>query len=520
LTYCTVQFLEKDPALATTIIKAMLRFWPKVNSPKEVMFLNELEEILDVIEPGQFTKICQPMFQQLVRCIVSPHFQIAERTLGMWRNQYIVNLITDNNHLILPVALAGIYQHSRSHWNRNIHNQVYQTLRFFVNVNEDVFDQCLSEFRHTRDLERKRRQHNSTRWSSLAKVAMTKAQQCEVPATVLQDISKSAVTDSKSADSGQFSSPVPTVNTDPGTDEAKDDVVMSEETPSGAATEQTTATAVDGTSPKPPADASSEASDATNGSVENSASKDPAIIEADAAAQTSPVPHLISKLDDVNTMASEMDEDEFILELDKLVDSIKAGEPESVMMGGMMLLDESDGSLIADDMLGAHGQNPGVDGYSAAQMGHHTGMDMESLDMQVDIRASGTSVPITLGSPATTAAEVGLVATTGAFHPQQHYMTAEQLAAVQAAAGQNQQLRYSLSANGELIMHQSQPTATPAVAVVASQDMAMGTPVHMDVSDVEPVPVAASTMLVQGSDTGRESADGSGEMDLSTPPPS
>ncbi|ORX71361.1 protein phosphatase 2 regulatory subunit B, gamma isoform, isoform CRA_f [Linderina pennispora] len=198
LTYCTVQFLEKDPALATTIIKAMLRYWPKVNSPKEVMFLNELEEILDVIEPTQFTKICQPMFQQLVRCIVSPHFQIAERTLGMWRNQYIVNLITDNNHLILPVTLAGIYQHSRSHWNRTIHNQVYQTLRFFVNVNEDVFDQCLSEFRKTRDQERKRRQQNSTRWSSLARVAMTKAQQCETPTTVLQDTRKPAATGQQS----------------------------------------------------------------------------------------------------------------------------------------------------------------------------------------------------------------------------------------------------------------------------------------------------------------------------------
>ena len=29
----------------------LLKFWPKVHSPKEVMFLNELEEIFEVIEP-------------------------------------------------------------------------------------------------------------------------------------------------------------------------------------------------------------------------------------------------------------------------------------------------------------------------------------------------------------------------------------------------------------------------------------------------------------------------------------
>ena len=35
----------------------LLKFWPKVHSPKEVMFLNELEEILDVIEPNEFVKV-------------------------------------------------------------------------------------------------------------------------------------------------------------------------------------------------------------------------------------------------------------------------------------------------------------------------------------------------------------------------------------------------------------------------------------------------------------------------------
>ena len=70
LAYCVVQFLEKDPSLTEPVITSLLRYvnshhlhillifryWPKVHSPKEVMFLNELEEILDVIEPAEFQK--------------------------------------------------------------------------------------------------------------------------------------------------------------------------------------------------------------------------------------------------------------------------------------------------------------------------------------------------------------------------------------------------------------------------------------------------------------------------------
>jgi serine/threonine-protein phosphatase 2A regulatory subunit B' len=59
----------------------ILKFWPKVNSPKEVMFLNEMEEILDIIEPSEFVKVQGPLFQQIARCVGSPHFQVKNLVL-------------------------------------------------------------------------------------------------------------------------------------------------------------------------------------------------------------------------------------------------------------------------------------------------------------------------------------------------------------------------------------------------------------------------------------------------------
>lgn len=41
------------------------------------MFLGEIEEILDVIEPSQFVKVQEPLFKQIARCISSPHFQVC-----------------------------------------------------------------------------------------------------------------------------------------------------------------------------------------------------------------------------------------------------------------------------------------------------------------------------------------------------------------------------------------------------------------------------------------------------------
>lgn len=120
LAYCVVQFLEKDCTLTEEVLLGLLKFWPKVNSPKEVMFLNEVEEVLDVIDPIEFQKTQVPLFQQLARCVNSQHFQVAERALYYWNNEYIVNLMGDNLHVILPIIFPALYQNSKTHWNRSV----------------------------------------------------------------------------------------------------------------------------------------------------------------------------------------------------------------------------------------------------------------------------------------------------------------------------------------------------------------------------------------------------------------
>ena len=41
------------------------------------MFLGEIEEILDVIDPTQFQKVMEPLFKNIARCVSSPHFQVS-----------------------------------------------------------------------------------------------------------------------------------------------------------------------------------------------------------------------------------------------------------------------------------------------------------------------------------------------------------------------------------------------------------------------------------------------------------
>lgn len=121
LSYCVTQFVEKDPKLAKPVLEAILRFWPCTHSPKEVLFLNEVEEILEMIALPEFVNVMEPLFTHIARCIESPHFQVAERALFLWNNEYIVSLTAQNRDQILPIIFGALYTNSRSHWNQTVH---------------------------------------------------------------------------------------------------------------------------------------------------------------------------------------------------------------------------------------------------------------------------------------------------------------------------------------------------------------------------------------------------------------
>ncbi|CAI2722411.1 unnamed protein product [Schistosoma spindalis] len=170
LAYCVIQFLEKDPTLTQQVVLSLLKFWPKTHSPKEVMFLNELEEILDVVDPSEFRKIIRPLFTQLAKCVSSPHFQVAERALYFWSNDYILQLMHDHVEEILPIMFPALYR-TKEHWNKTIHGLVYNALKLFMEMNQKLFDTCTQRYKEERQKSREEAKRRERVWATLSETA-------------------------------------------------------------------------------------------------------------------------------------------------------------------------------------------------------------------------------------------------------------------------------------------------------------------------------------------------------------
>ncbi|XP_060538510.1 serine/threonine-protein phosphatase 2A 56 kDa regulatory subunit beta isoform [Pantherophis guttatus] len=179
LAYCVVQFLEKDATLTEHVIRGLLKYWPKTCTQKEVMLLGEIEEILDVIEPSQFVKIQEPLFKQVARCIASPHFQVAERALYFWNNEYILSLVEDNCHTVLPTIFGTLYRVSKEHWNPTIVSLVYNVLKTFMEMNGKLFDELTASYKVEKQQELKKEKERQELWRHLDELQLQKLQGLE-----------------------------------------------------------------------------------------------------------------------------------------------------------------------------------------------------------------------------------------------------------------------------------------------------------------------------------------------------
>ena len=174
LSYCVTQFVEKDPRLADTVLRGLLKYWPATNSGKEVLFIGELEEVLELTQAPEFARALQPVFTQVSRCITSAHFQVAERALFLWNNDYVVSLIAQHRAAVLPLVLGALERNSRGHWNATVHGLSCNVRKMFTEMDAPLYDECMRKWEAAQETESAAAVARAAAWARMEANAATR----------------------------------------------------------------------------------------------------------------------------------------------------------------------------------------------------------------------------------------------------------------------------------------------------------------------------------------------------------
>jgi serine/threonine-protein phosphatase 2A regulatory subunit B' len=144
LTYCVLQFVQKDATTVTYVIAALCRAWPWSSSQKQILLLNELEEVLELAGPEAAAPALKPFFHVLAKCVGAQHFQVAERALFLWRSERLAEGVLGKQHAAaaLPVLYGPLVRQASGHWNPTVETLAGSVLKHYQTLDAALFDAC------------------------------------------------------------------------------------------------------------------------------------------------------------------------------------------------------------------------------------------------------------------------------------------------------------------------------------------------------------------------------------------
>ena len=140
---CSMLFLSKDHGLAISLVEGLLRYWPFGNSPKETMFLTELQEVLEVCELSKLDPLVNKLFKRLVRCISGPQLQVADRAMCFFENDYFLGILRTYKQITFPMVVPVIVELAETHWHKILQESLNALKVILREIDPVAFDKAL-----------------------------------------------------------------------------------------------------------------------------------------------------------------------------------------------------------------------------------------------------------------------------------------------------------------------------------------------------------------------------------------
>lgn len=161
-------FLSKDHRLAISLVRGLLRYWPFANSPKETLFVQELQEVLEVCEGSKLEPLIKPLFRRIVKCISGPHLQVADRAMCFFENDYFLGILRNYKEMTFPMLVPTICELADTHWHKVLQESLIALKTILREIDPIMFEkvnQTKADVMKKKEKETRTKQED--RWSKI-----------------------------------------------------------------------------------------------------------------------------------------------------------------------------------------------------------------------------------------------------------------------------------------------------------------------------------------------------------------
>lgn len=117
---CSMLYLTKDRTLSIPLMEGLLKYWPFANTEKEIMFLTELLEVIEVLNVEQCGHLVHKLFTRITRCIGGSQLHVIDRAMCFFENEYFLNLLRTYKEITFPMLVPVVKDLAKNHWHKTL----------------------------------------------------------------------------------------------------------------------------------------------------------------------------------------------------------------------------------------------------------------------------------------------------------------------------------------------------------------------------------------------------------------
>lgn len=153
LVACLVKLAEKEKGMSPSgelepggvlayCTRYILNNWPegfRANTPKEVLYLHEVETLLVRMSPLQFRLVLQPLSDRLRLCMQHDNARPMQRALTMFKNEEFLALLRPHLTEVCNKLLSVLYRGGKLFWNPTVNKMTALALQNIQALDPEAF---------------------------------------------------------------------------------------------------------------------------------------------------------------------------------------------------------------------------------------------------------------------------------------------------------------------------------------------------------------------------------------------
>ena len=133
LNRCSMLFLEKDSSLSIILLEKIMEFFSFQSYKIKILFLNEIENILDFCEIEKINLLVEKLFKIIVGCFSEYNITLKEKALSFFENEIFVCIIKRYINISFAIIVPKIYYFRNNPWDNKSKQKLKIINNFFKN---------------------------------------------------------------------------------------------------------------------------------------------------------------------------------------------------------------------------------------------------------------------------------------------------------------------------------------------------------------------------------------------------